>query len=87
MVRPRGHIFIPLCRISFDKGIGVAFNNITDSRGSLYLEEDDFIEIEIVRGVGVLVSDNNRDFINLEGGDKIRIGLIDDVARRAVFEE
>jgi hypothetical protein len=83
----KGAYFYSIVQKSFDRGIGVAFNNITDSRGSLYLEEDDFIEIEIVRGVGVLVSDNNRDFINLEGGDKIRIGLIDDVARRAVFEE
>ena len=77
-----GGYFSSITHKNFKTGIGIAFNNVTKSHESLILAEDEKIEIEIVRGPAVLVADNNRDFINLENGDKIRIEQIDEVARR-----
>ena len=81
----RGY-FSSIARRKFDKGIGVAFNNVTKSHEPLILSEDEKIEIEIVRGPAVLVADNNRDYINLENGDKIVVEQIGEVARRIVLK-
>jgi len=81
----RGAYFYSIVRKKFDSGIGVAFNNVTDERTPLYLSDGDFLEVEIIRGIGVMVADNNRDYINLESGDRIRVNLIRDVARRIVL--
>ena len=70
----------------FDGGIGLAFNNVTEFRESLFFSGGEKIEVEIVRGPAVLVADNNRDFINLENGDRVVIEQTDDVARRVVFD-
>jgi NAD+ kinase len=70
----------------FEEGVGLAFNNITESKDPLFLSGNEKIEIEIIRGPAILVSDNNRDYINLENGDKIMIEQIDDVARRIIFD-
>ncbi len=59
---------------------------MTEKQNPLYLRERDFIEIEIVSGIGVIVADNNRDFITLEVEDKIKISLIDDVAKKVVLK-
>jgi len=82
----KGAYFHSIVRKKFEKGIGVAFNNITEEMKPLYLSEGDSLEVEIVRGIGVMVADNNRDSINLESGDKIKVNLINDVARRIVLD-
>jgi len=66
----KGAYFYSVVGSKFDSGIGVAFNNVTEDLKPVYLGEDDFVEIEIIRGVGVMVADNNRDYVNLENGDK-----------------
>jgi len=83
----KGAYFYSICRKNFKKGIGVAFNNISEEKNCLILDENDFVEIEIVRGPAVLVADNNRDFVNLQEGDKILIKQINDVARRIVLKK
>ena len=83
----RGAYFYSIVQKSFEEGIGVAFNNTTKAHDPLFLSSGDEIEIEITRGVGIMVSDNNRDSINLECGDKIVINQIDDVARRMVLRD
>lgn len=83
----KGAYFYSITQGSFQKGIGVAFNNTTDRIEPISLEDEDDIEIEIVRGTGVMVADNNRDFVNLEVGDKIIIDKIDDVARRVLLKK
>ena len=83
----KGAYFYSIEQKSFNEGIGVAFNNVTEKKEALFLGEKDSLEIEIVRGVGVLVSDNNRDFVNLEQDDKIKLSLIDNVARRVVLKD
>ena len=82
----KGAYFYSIAGHSFRDGIGVAFNNVTGDVAPLFLLDNDSIEVEVVRGVGVLVADNNRDFINLESGDRIVVGGIDDVARRIVLK-
>lgn len=83
----KGAYFYSIMQKSFNEGIGVAFNNTTDEIDAIFLKDDDRIEIEIIRGTGVMVADNNRDFINLEVGDKITINEIDDVARRVLLKK
>ena len=68
-----GAYFHSICKENFSEGIGVAFNNISEKKSCLILKKEDNIEIEILRGTAILVADNNRDFINLENGDKISI--------------
>lgn len=82
----KGAYFYSITQSSFQKGMGVAFNNTTNRIEPIFLEDEDDVEIEIVRGTGVMVADNNRDFINLEVGDKIVINEIDDVARRVLLK-
>ena len=83
----KGAYFYSIVGKSFDSGIGVAFNNVTCKTEHLYLSSEDKFEIEIVRGIGVMVTDNNRDFINLESGDKIVISEIEDVAKRIILKD
>ncbi|MCK4997546.1 hypothetical protein KAS08_04530 [Candidatus Pacearchaeota archaeon] len=83
----KGAYFYSIVGKSFESGIGVAFNNVTGDIEHLYLKSSDKFEIEIVRGIGVMVTDNNRDFINLESGDKIVIGEIEDVAKRIILRK
>jgi NAD+ kinase len=77
--------FKSITRDSFSKGIGVAFNNITRETKPRIVSEKEKIEIEITRGPAVLVADNNRDFVNLETGDKIIVSSTSEFARRLVL--
>jgi len=81
-----GGYFSSITRNKFEKGIGIAFNNLTEHRDFLIVNHKDKIEIEITRGPGVLVADNNRDFIDLEKGSKIMIIGIEDTAKKIVLE-
>lgn len=83
----KGAYFYSIEQKSFNEGLGVAFNNVTERKQSILLKEEDVIEIEITRGVGVLVSDNNRDFIALESGDKIKVKSIPNIAKRIIIGE
>ena len=82
-----GGYFSSIARKKFGEGVGIAFNNVTGLQEHLVFPEESEIEIEIVRGPAVLVADNNRDYINLEKGDKIVMKQISDVARRVVLNE
>lgn len=82
-----GGYFASITKTSFSKGIGLAFNNLTKHKKHKVLKENAEIEVKIVRGPAVLVADNNRDYINLENGDKIYIKQIDEVAKRVLLKE
>jgi NAD+ kinase len=73
--------FYSITKKTFKEGIGVAFNNITIKKDALFLGEDKKIKIKISRGPGVLVADNNRDYINLERGDEIEIFVVEEKAK------
>ena len=82
----KGAYFYSIIQKSFKDGLGVAFNNITEKVEPLFLLSEDKFEVEIVRGIGVMVSDNNRDFVNLESGDRVMIEEIDSIAKRVVLK-
>lgn len=77
--------FSSITRENFENGIGIAFNNTTVHHNFILIDSGK-IEIEIIRGPGVLVSDNNRDFIDLEKGDKIIIKEIEDIAKKIILK-
>lgn len=77
----KGAYFYSITKKELKKDLGIAFNNITENKKEIQLKKDDIIEIEIIRGNGVLVADNNRDYINLERNDKIKIHLIEEFAK------
>jgi len=81
----KGAYFYSITGKEFSEGIGFAFNNVTAKTEPIFLNSDGEIEIEIMRGPGVLVADNNRDFINLEKGDRIVIKLTENIARRIIL--
>jgi NAD+ kinase len=81
-----GGYFCSIVKEEFEKGIGLALNNVRGEEKVRYLEENSKIEIELTRGPGVLVADNNRDYINLETGDKIVIEQTEEIARRVILE-
>ena len=82
----RGAYFYSITKREFEKGIGIAFNNVTKKQESKIISGKDEIEIEITRGPGVLVADNNRDYINLEKGDKIKIFQTNEIAKRLILK-
>ena len=82
----QGAYFYSITRKEFKKGIGIAFNNVTSEQEYKLISEEDEIEIEIIRGPGVLVADNNRDYINLEKGDEIKIFQTNEIAKRFILK-
>ena len=70
-----------ISRKSFDKGIGVAFNNTTKPVKHLVLDEAAVVEVEIVRGQAVLVADNNPHIIDLIEGQTIKIQKAPETAK------
>lgn len=57
----------------FYVGIGLAFNNSTESTDHLILKEDSVIKMGILRGPAVVYSDNHKAIFNLKEGDSIEI--------------
>lgn len=65
----------------FKKGIGIAFNNVTDRFRHINLENNDKIKIKIKRGPGILSFDNSCNFIELKEDDEIEVNESDKKAR------
>ncbi|MEQ8963281.1 MAG: hypothetical protein RLP02_36135 [Coleofasciculus sp. C2-GNP5-27] len=68
-------------RSTFNQGIGVAFNNPTQEKPPLLLDETDELSLEITREVGQLVADNNPRIVTVNPGDKIIIRQASEVGR------
>jgi NAD+ kinase len=81
-----GGYFSSITGKEFKEGIGLAFNNVKGNGKELYFPENAKIEIIITRGPGVLVADNNRDYVNLEKEDRIIIHQIEDFAQRIIIK-
>lgn len=64
----------------FRVGIGLAFNNSTESVNHLILSENSVIDIEIIRGPGVVFGDNMPEPITVDRGDHICIRKAEGVA-------
>ena len=76
-----------ISRKSFDKGIGIAFNNPTKPVKHLVVKEDSKVEFELVRGDCVFASDNDPEIIDLIEGQVISIKKAKDVAKIIKIKE
>jgi len=73
--------FSSITRRTFEKGIGLAFNNPVKKIKEKIISENSKIEIKITRGPGIMCSDCNAYLINLKSGDRIKIKKHNQVAR------
>ncbi len=64
----------------FNRGIGVAMNNITKKIATKILKKG-MINFELIRGEAFLCADNNPKLINLKPGDKVKISNTGKVAK------
>lgn len=60
---------------TFNKGFGLAFNNITEKLDPLFLKEIDQITFKLVRGQAALTSDNAPDIYLIPEGMEIKFKL------------
>ncbi len=66
---------------TFEKGWGVAFNNITEKIKPLQLKADDEIKFKLIRGQATLSYDNNPDILTLDEGSELVFKLSDKIAK------
>ncbi len=76
-----------ITRSNFASGIGVAFNNSVNVINNLVLQNEDAITIEITRGPGMVVADNDEIEIPVSTGDRIDVIVSKDYAQIVVFPE
>lgn len=65
--------FFSITRKTFDKGLGIAFNNSVDSVKEKIVQGSSVIEVKIIRGPAVMCADCNKEIILLKTGDVVRI--------------
>jgi NAD+ kinase len=68
-------------RDTFETGIGVGFNNVTNEQEPLHLAESAEIQMDIVRGEAYLAADNHPDMRVLTEGVSVTISKSEEVAR------
>ncbi len=66
---------------TFERGIGLAFNNLTEQREALILEEDAEVELTVVRSDARVAADNRPELLEIGEGDVVRVTGADEVAR------
>lgn len=77
----RGAYYNSITQNTITNQIGIAFNNISSPHNHQTIDTDSTIEIIITRGQGVLVADNNRDYINLTKDNAVKIQLHNTTAK------
>src|SRR3989344_140410 len=65
----------------FEEGIGLAFNNSTEQSDHVVLKKDRVIKMDIIRGPAVCYADNQKEYLELKGGDSIRVEKSSKTAR------
>lgn len=73
--------FKSITKKTFDKGFGLAFNNITEQANPLYLKESDQIKFLLVRGQATLSFDNSLDIFTLDEGSELNFKLSNQIAK------
>lgn len=71
----------------FKVGIGLAFSNSTEDVNHLVLSENSRIEIEIVRGPGLLIADNSPEAETIAVGEKVELYQSDKTANIIGLED
>lgn len=73
--------YYSITKRKFDRGIGIAFNNLSNEIEHKLIGENSVIEIQITRGDATFSHDNDTNILILKTGDKIRIRKSHHVAR------
>jgi NAD+ kinase len=73
--------FYSIAKKSFDKGIGIAFNNLTKHIRPIILNEDARVKIKLMRGTALLSHDNDPHMVRLHEGDTLEVRKAKEVAR------
>ena len=73
--------YYSLTKKKFDKGIGVAFNNLTNPMKPLVIKNNSKIRLKISRGTALLSHDNDPHMVRLHESDVIEISKAKEVAR------
>lgn len=73
--------FKSITQQTFEKGIGVAFNNTTEKVDPLFLEENETVNFNLVRGHASLTFDNAPELFNLPPGSSLSFSLSDQEAK------
>ena len=58
---------------TFEKGLGIAFNNTVHVLGHLVIAEDTTVEIKVHRGPGLVAADNSDEFLPIDKGQSVTI--------------
>lgn len=65
--------FHSITRKKFSKGLGLAFNNPREPVKPLILSDDSVIEVEVLRGRGLVTVDNDERMIPIRKGDVLKV--------------
>jgi len=66
--------FYSITRKTFDKGIGIAFNNTTIAHHPMFLKKTR-IKLTVTRGTGLVGADNNQKIMKLKPGQSVTITI------------
>ncbi|MBU1855311.1 MAG: NAD(+)/NADH kinase [Nanoarchaeota archaeon] len=78
--------FNSVTRTSFNKGIGVGFNNSVSRHAPFFLSESDVLKVRIIRGEAHLAFDNSPKVVSLKDGDLVSIKKSKDVMKIINFK-
>jgi NAD kinase len=73
--------FYSICRKNFSEGLGIAFKNPKSGKRYMIVDENSMIEIEVLRGFGLVAADNDEKMFDVTVGDKILIKKAKEKAR------
>lgn len=66
---------------SFNQGFALAFNNLTEKKDPIYLNENDAVSVKLTRGKAILTVDNNPEVFHISEDLPLNFKLSDQVAK------
>lgn len=76
-----GAYYYSIAKRGFNKGLGLAFNNLTTDMDHFNFEDTKLVEITVNRGDAIVIADNNPETITVKPGDKILIRKAEETAK------
>ncbi|MDP3974289.1 MAG: hypothetical protein Q8P92_05660 [Candidatus Daviesbacteria bacterium] len=73
--------FKSISQKTFDTGFGLAFNNLTEKKEPLFLQDKDLLTFKLVRGKATLSFDNSADIFTIDEGSELVFKLSDHLAK------
>ncbi|MFA5995407.1 MAG: hypothetical protein WCW27_06320 [Patescibacteria group bacterium] len=74
-----------ITRSTFQRGLGIAFNNAINNIGHLVIDPKIEIMVKVTREPAVVTADNNQKMINIQAGDKVVIKLAKQRSTKIVY--